>query len=315
MTEELVVDEKGEIVKDLPQEEPNEQLDAPVEEDIRLTADTEDHEDDTPDVDPEREAIRQRRREERRHKKEAQREREETMRRELAARDEIINQMASRLDAVERRSTGSEVAQIDNELTKTTQAISYYEEQMRLGVEAADGRAVQEANRQLRQLERRAEQLGGIKKAMTNQRTTPPPLDPRVATNAKLWHERNNWYDPNGGDEDSFIMRQLDQRLASEGWNPATPQYFEELDARAKKYLPHRYKSGYSNTQNANTRPKSPVSGSGRESSGGTNGGTYRLSADRVAALRDAGIEPGTPEFAKSVQYYKNFDKQQSAAN
>jgi hypothetical protein len=103
---------------------------------------------------------------------------------------------------------------------------------------------------------------------------------------AETWLERNKWYDPTATDADSRIALTVDQTLAAEGWNPKTPQYWDELDARLKKYLPHRYVSGHNKGKPVN---KSPVAGSGREEAGSSGSGGYRLSADRVQAIKDAG--------------------------
>jgi hypothetical protein len=114
--------------------------------------------------------------------------------------------------------------------------------------------------------------------------------------------ERNKWYDPNGGDADSRRALEIDRELAREGWVPTTPQYWEELESRVKKNLPHRGKTNYNSS-------KSVVTGSGRESAPSGNGGTYKLSSERVAALKDSGMWDDPKQRAEAVKRFKEYDR------
>lgn len=257
--------------------------------------------------DEEREAIRERRRKERHHKKQAQREREDTLRRELAARDSIINEMRSKLDVIERRNTGSEMAQLENSKKQAAQAYNFFKDQIRVGTESGNGAAVADATEKMFQAQRRLDELTRFEKAFKSRQATPQPLDPRLVNHAQEWMGKNKWYDPAAKDQDSRITMTIDQQLANEGWDPTTPQYWQELDNRVKKYLPHRTSSG----KISNNKPRSVVSGSGRES-GGSSGSSssYKLSGERVQALKDAGIWDDPKQRAEAIQRFKEFDKQ-----
>ena len=118
--------------------------------------------------------------------------------------------------------------------------------------------------------------------------------------------QKNTWYDPSGSDMDSDLVLKLDERLVSEGWNPTTPEYWEELDARVKKYIPHRAKTGYNNPQAAG-KPRVPVAGSSRDAGGGSKG-SYHLSAERVSALKDAGVWDNPEKRADAIKRFKQYD-------
>ena len=259
--------------------------------------------------DAEREEIRARRREERRHRKEAQREREDTLRRELAARDTIINEMRSRLDAVERRNTGSEQAQLENAKKAVAGEYAYYKDQIRIATEAGNGTAVAEATERLIQSQRKFDQLTSYEQAYRQKTATPQPLDPRMVNNAQEWMNRNKWYDPAGKDSDSRITLTVDQQMAEEGWDPTTKEYWQELETRVKKYLPHRVNRG----KISSDRPRSVVTGSGREGVSASNAGSYKLSAERVSALKDAGIWDDPKQRAEAVKRFREFDQQNKA--
>ena len=257
-------------------------------------------------TDEEREAIRERRRQERHQRKQNQRDREDSLRRELAARDAIINDMRGRLDMVERRNTGSEMAQLDQEKKKAAQAYTFFKDQIRIGTESGNGAAVADATEKMFQAQRRIDELTKFEGAFKQKQQAPQPLDPRLVNHAQSWMARNKWYDPTAKDQDSRITMTLDQQMANEGWDPTTPQYWQELDNRVKKYLPHRSSSG----KIPSNKPRSVVSGSGRESSSSA-GSTqpYKLSAERVQALKDAGIWDDPKQRAEAVKRFREFDK------
>jgi hypothetical protein len=156
--------------------------------------------------------------------------------------------------------------------------------------------------------QKRFDQLNNIKQTVAQKAQAPQPLDPVVKSNASAWYERNQWYNPQAGDMDSRLVREIDATLTEEGWNPKTTQYWEELDSRIKKYLPHKVNSGYNKPNE--TRPnRAPVAGSGRESAASTAQGGYRLSADRVQALKDAGIWDDPKARADMIKRYKESDR------
>ena len=305
-----------EIVKhSVPKEEPEaEESGTPGEEAAEeQTADTSTNDDQEMSAaadEDEREAIRERRRQERKHRKEAQREREDTLRRELAARDSIINEMRQKLEVIERRNTGSELAQIENGKRQAAQAYQFFKDQIRIAGEAGNHAAVADATEKMIQAQRKFDELQNVEQVFKQRQTAPQPLDPRLANHAKSWMERNKWYNPAGTDQDSEIAMRIDHRLAQEGWDPTTKEYWEELDARIKKYLPHRANRG----KIENTKPKAVVTGGERESSGSSsNQSTYKLSAERVQALKDAGMWDDPKQRAEAIKRFRDYDKQNKA--
>jgi hypothetical protein len=129
-----------------------------------------------------------------------------------------------------------------------------------------------------------------------------------MVNHAQAWMERNPWYDPAGRDQDSRIALTLDNQLAADGWNPTTPEYWEELEARTQKYLPHRFSGGTINNNDKPRGRRSPVAGSGRDSAGSREG-TYKLSAERVNALKDAGIWDDPKARSEAIKRFREYDR------
>lgn len=255
--------------------------------------------------DEDREEIRARRRAERQAKKQAQREREDSLRRELAARDEVINQLQSRVAIVERAHQGSEEAQLETAIKESADAYAYFKDQIAMAAQRGDGAGIADATEKMILAQRRYEDLNRVKNTYVESKVNKQqPLDPRLVNHAKDWMDRNKWYDPNGGDSDSRRALEVDRELAREGWNPTTPQYWEELDSRIKKALPHRGKQAYTGKSS-----KSVVTGSGRDSAPSGGKGTYKLSADRIAALKESGMWDDPKQREEAIKRYRDYDR------
>ncbi len=298
------------IVEETPKEEVIEDAKVSDEEDERPGQHADDESGHADETAEDAEARRERNRKRRMENKDRRKEYVDSLKRELASRDALLAQAMERLDAVERRTHSSDLASVDNELKKTAEAYDYFKNQINVAVQAGNGAVVADATEKMLQAQRRFDQLNNIKQAVTKQSQQEPPLDPRLQQHATKFLEKHSWYDPDLKDQDSRMLRQIDIGLSEEGWNASTEAYWVEFEARAKKYLPHRQNLSYN-------RPKStgsPVAGSGREDSGSTKGdGSYRLSAERVQALKDAGIYEDPKARAEAVRRYKEYDKQNAA--
>jgi hypothetical protein len=298
-----IIEGKAEVVKE-EEAEDDDQV-----EDSNTESEQESEDDDSGEDDNEREAIRARRREERHQKKEAARERDMQNRREREMLRKENEELASRLAVLERRAVGSEFAQLDQAIEQTGRATQYLKEQIKLATEAGDGATVAEAMDKLYQANRHVEHLNNVKRQAVNQSRQAEqrsPIDPQLRQHAEGWMEKHQWYDPSGTDPDSKIALTVDQSMAEEGWDPRHPEYWTELDARLNKYLPHRYARQESGTTRERTR--SPVASSGRESGAPSSTG-WKLSAERVAAMKETGAWDDPVKREAMIKSYRAYDK------
>jgi hypothetical protein len=311
--EDLKLNEQADGSVTVGDEPPKEETTDEGGEDERVAKSDDDHDDehDEDETDLSVEEKRERNRRRRAESKEKRKEYIDSLKRELSSRDRVINEMNQRLSTVERKSTGSEMAQLDNAEQEAVKAYTYFRDINAKAIEQANGAVAIEAQEKMFEARRRVEQLQGIKQAMTKRQSAPQPLDPRLINHAQSWMGKNQWYDPSGRDEDSAVTLTIDNRLAQEGWDPTTPEYWTELESRIKKFLPHRVKSGYNSTQGSGKRNPPPVSGSGRESS--SSGSTsYKLSPDRVQAIKDAGAWDDPGKRAAMVKSFQAYDKERA---
>lgn len=283
--------------------------------------DHDDHDDGdngVPDSDPEREAIRQARREERHLKKKLQKAKQQESNHLINALKRQNEQMAERLAVLEKRTQGADAARLDKAIEDAQVRLHYAKMQIKEATELADGAKLAEANEAWYESRRQIESLEALKRRATTEQPSPSvprAPDPRLKRYASDWMARNDWYDPNGTDTDSRVAVQIDTALAEEGWDPTTSEYWEELDNRLTKYLPHRYNGGNDERSSSSTttqrRPRSVVTGSDRDTRGGssTGGNQFVLSPDRVRAIKEAGRWDNIAERNKMIRKYAEYDR------
>lgn len=86
--------------------------------------------------------------------------------------------------------------------------------------------------------------LGGPPQQQQQQRQVqaPPRLSAAVQDRVDDFMGEHPWYNPHDPrSTDSKIVLQIDNALATEGFLPDTDAYWDEMDARARKYLPWRF--------------------------------------------------------------------------
>jgi len=215
---------------------------------------------------------------------------------------------------LEKKTSGAELARVDKAIDDAGVQVEYAKMKMKEAVSAQDGESLVQAQEMLYDAQRKMESLSNIKETATRQMSQQPKQniqlpDPMVQRMAADWMGRNNWYDPQGKDLDSEIAQKIDRTLTEEGFDPTQEDYWEELDERLQKYLPHRSNTGY-NERNRNQRPRSVVTSSGRESSGGVRPNEFRLTPDRVAAIKEAGMWDNTERRNKMIRKFADWDRQ-----
>jgi len=82
----------------------------------------------------------------------------------------------------------------------------------------------------------------------------PAPLPVEVVNRVEDFADANPWYKPHdSSDIDSMLVLRIDDQVAREGFDPRTDAYWNEIEKRAARYLPHRF--GDSQSQRQESRP------------------------------------------------------------
>jgi len=260
------------------------------------------------EVDPDAEAMREAKRAKRRARKEYHKQVSAEKDTKLHLLERQNQELLERLSVVEKKTQGTEIARINKAIEDQESKILFAKQKIKEATETGNGDLLTQAQEMWYEAKKNFEALEGLKKQSVQQpqhQTIQAP-DPMVARYAGDWMSENPWYDPNGRDPDSKIALTIDNAMAEEGWNPKTQEYWEELDNRLAKYLPHRYISEVEKSVSPSTRrPRNIVTSSGRESassSGGKN--TFTLTPDQVRAMKDAGMWDDPDKRAKMIRRY-----------
>ena len=244
----------------------------------------EDHPDDT-------EAVRAARRARRKAKKEYIKKTNEEKDQRLTLLQRQNQELMERLAVIEQKTHSSDLARLEKAIEEEELRQNYHAAKMREATNNADGESFVKAQEAWYESRRKVEAMKGVKtEAAKNMTQENQAVDPRLKRLAHEWMENNPWYNPNGDDEDSQIAKVIDQRLVREGWNPATEEYWEELDNRLQKRLSNRYNN---EDETPRRKPRSVITSSARESSssnGGSGRNTFVLQPEQVRAMKDAGF-------------------------
>jgi len=256
-------------------------------------------------VDADAEALREQKRLKRTRRKEYHRQVSTEKDVKLTLLERQNQQLLERLSVLERKSHGSDLARLDQAIEDQNGRIIFAKKKMAEATATGNGELSTSAQEMWFDARRQAEALQNLKKravAPQNQRTIQAP-DPQLQRHASKWMAENTWYDPNGKDPDSRRALNEDAILAEEGYDPKTAEYWEELDKRLQRVVPHRY------TEDANerprSRPRSAVTSSGREfASNNGRGNSFTLSPEQVRAMKDAGMWDDAEKRAKMIRRY-----------
>ena len=264
-------------------------------------------------VDPQAEALREQKRLKRVKRKEYHKQVSTEKDHKLDFLSRQNQELLERLSVLEKKSHGSDLARLNKAMEDQHSRTLFAKQKMAEAIAAGNGELHASAQEMWFESRRQFEALDAIKKKATaqpRQRTIQAP-DPQLQRHASSWMENNQWYDPNGRDPDSKVALTIDQAMAEEGWNPKTPQYWEELDNRLQKYLPHRY-TGEADERPTQKRPRNFVTGSGRESASSSAIGRnqFALTRDQVNAMKDAGMWDDAEKRAKMIRRYALEAKQ-----
>lgn len=239
-------------------------------------------------------------------------------------------QLAERLNRLESRTGSNEIVMIDKAISDTQELVSLAEQAHAHSLTQNDPLAVTRAMRDLFAAENRLQALTSSREQAARAASAPRAIDNNVSRNVNAWMARNAWFRPETSDEDSRIAKVIDDQIAAEGFDPGTAAYWQELDRRIKRKLPHRSTGGTGRRQVQNddiddedddfeetpkekrqedqNRGGSKVSGSGQGSGGGGRV-KITLSRERIQALKDAGKWDDPLERNKMIKAYVKYDR------
>lgn len=289
-----------------PEEKPAEPVDEDDDEDDEPSGKKDEDEDD----DEDREAIRERRRQEKRERKERREKAIGRDKTELTFLRQQNDELERRIRSIEGFTKKTTVNDLDRQLQAAIQETETADRIIAKAVEAGNGEDVAKALKYRDQAMARAQQLYGQKQATEAQVAAAPALDAAVTYHFKEFVKENAWYDPSGKDEDSAIVLAIDNKLAEEGYDPRSSEYWEELQYRVKRRLPDKFEVP---APKVPRKPAgSPPIGSGREHAPTSTRREVYISPERKAAMQEAGVWDDPVLRQRYVNRYAEYDRENS---
>ena len=256
----------------------------------------EDHPDDT-------DAVRDARRNRRRAKKDYIKRTNEEKDQRLTLLQRQNQDLMDRLSVVERKTTSADIARFDKAIEDEQYRFQYAQRKMQEATDNSDGQEFTKAQEMWYDSRRKLEAMNNFKEQSSKTNTqVAAPANPKLVRLANNWMDKNSWYDPEANDEDTQIAKVIDNRLVAEGWDPAQQDYWEELDSRLHKRLPHLYTSA--SDERSRRSPRSVVTGSSRESVGREGGSQFVLEPEQVRAMKDAGFWDDAEKRNRMIKRY-----------
>ena len=315
----VVEEQDGSAVVDLPEN----MLDGVEEDSQEARADggrVSDEDADHPDDDDE---LRSAKRNRRRAKKDLIRKTNQEKDARLTALQRENAEFKQRLNQLERNTKSEQVVRIDKGIEDAQVKLEYAKMKLAEATHNGDGQAMVEAQTMWQAAQEEARQLSQLRDQADRELRQPrnndvAVPDPEVQRLAAQWMRRNKWYNPAASDLDSRIAKKIDEVMSTQGWNPTDPDYWEELDSRLQKELPHRYNEGNDDESRNVRRPRNIVGSAGREASaayGGSNRTQFVLSPDRVKAMKEVGAWDNPERKARMVKQFIEFDRNNGRRN
>jgi len=292
---------------------------APVEETDedkanKQDADDEDDEDDdsrlaqSEDDSDDEVSSHRRRRQQRRDSRKRARERTE---RELSMVREQNAELQRRLVALESHTVGISEQSAQARLDETLREVQMAESIIAKATEAGNGEDVVAAMRIRDAAQAKAQQIFGEVQQHQQRRQQPQGDDQRarlVAQHAQAWTSANPWYRTDGSDRDSALTKAIDSQLASEGYDPATRGYWEELTARVADAFADNTSGSRDPAPKDTGRRKGPPQGTGREHAPVSTKKEIYVTPERKQAMIDAGAWDDPVKRQRMLKAYRDFD-------
>lgn len=242
----------------------------------------------------------------RRNRKVARREREAAREQENTDLRERLATLEGRVTTVDQNNGRQTLAIVDQRISEAGAARDAADAALEEAITKQDGKTAREAIKARDLATDAIRQLAAYKAAYEHQQKQQPQQQPQGPSRELVAHARqfkadNPWieFNPDAADDDSKKVHRLDASVKAAGYDPATPEYWEELQDRVDRAFPAKLSDMADGDEDAGgasgrsaVQAKSPARAPGRRGpamSGGRS--TPQLGKNDIVvpkALRDA---------------------------
>ena len=239
--------------------------------------------------------------------------------RELNFQKAEIDRLARELENVKRTQIVTTVTELDNRIATANEEAAQMDRVKAAAISKNNGADAVAADNLRNQALWRAQEAQAARERLVAEANRPVAKPVPYIEKAKAFMADNPWYNHNGTDEDSQLVKQIDNEVAKE-YVPLSDAYWKELQRRVDKNLPHRAKQtqddgddDYYEQETRTTPRRGPPTGGTNRSSGGSRSGSstqIRLSPERVQGLKDAGLWDDPKDRMRMAKKYAEYDRQ-----
>lgn len=271
------------------------------------------------------------------------------LRTQLTALSQTMGAIEPRISEMDQARRTSELREIERQIQHHKDAAAYARQRLKEAFSNQDPETFDSAT-EARDISIRAiDTLEGQHRALSQpqplprpnpqpqfQQQRPPPLPAAVMDRVHDFTAQHPWYNAaNPRDIDSQIMLRIDEEVARDGFDPRTDDYWDEISARASKYLPHRFAAPQRQSLNRQQQlpaprqqqqlpapqRRGPMVGSGN---GGSAPPASRTQVMMTPGRKDALIQNGvlSPDgrtiinhkrYDNSIRYFAAYDQEHGA--
>lgn len=229
-------------------------------------------------------------------------------------------ELAQRLQQLEARSGGQDLTLITDRITNANRLVQQADQVIADAIAKQDGKRAAEALKvrddardQVTQLSQLKVQVEHRAREAPRQEQQAAGLPPAIAERVRAFQGKHPWYDAAGRDVDSGVIQRLDQAVADEGYDPAGQDYWDELERRAAKYLPHRFGDGQQRAagNGQQQRRSGPPMHGGGDAPASINGKKMvYINPARRKAMEEAGAWDDPIKRQKMLKAYERYDRE-----
>lgn len=237
-----------------------------------------------------------------------------------------VQELAAALANNNRGTEASQMAVVDGRIEQARTKYNAAARQLAEATSGADGAAAVRATEAMQEAREEFNALTAYKNQAAERSRRPAPrqeqrLSPRAQRLMDRWMDKNDWFDPEGEDDDSQIVLTIDAALTKQGYQPDTQEYWDELDDRLRERNVRRrarddrddrdrdYEDDRRSRRDDRPRRRPPV-GNGRDGNERGRRIEVTLSRERREALEAAGYDLRDPAKMQSIlKRYRDFDE------
>lgn len=282
-----------------------------IEDDQRLSSESDD---DAPvDTAKQREAVKETAKERRDRAKHAK----ARDKQELAFLRSELQRQDQRMRDLQQGQIVTRVTDLDNRISNGKNEVSTYERIEAAAIKAQNGQDAVDARRLREESQQKINQALWEKQQISQtqqQIQQPQQRAPAYEPLAREFLKDVPWYNANGTDEESMVLKAIDAAVAAT-YDPHDPAYWAELKRRAQARLPDKFKNVTQDDDDEDVddpapkqQRRGPPTGGSSRTSGSVN--QIRLSPERVQAMKDVGAWDDPVARARYAKRYANYDKQ-----